>query len=90
MKPFYQSNIQHTQYAVNNPFVVQICQSLLLPGSSRKTYSVGEIINFMSVDAQRIADSTTFLHNLWAAPVNIIGEKQKLYHTVACTTFISN
>ena len=28
----------------------------------------------MAVDSQRISDATFYLHNLWSAPVNIIGE----------------
>lgn len=48
-------------------------QTLILANSVRKDYSVGEIVNLMSVDAQRISDATFFLHNLWAAPVNIVG-----------------
>ena len=42
-----------------------------LSNSARNRYSVGQIVNLMSVDAQRVADVTFFIHDLWSAPVNI-------------------
>ena len=50
-------------------------QALLLANSARKEYSVGEIVNLMAVDAQRVGDATFYMHNLWSAPVNAIGKR---------------
>lgn len=33
--------------------------------------TVGEIVNLMSVDAQRFMDLTTYLHTIWSAPLQI-------------------
>ena len=51
-----------------------ISRLLMLSNSVRKDYTVGEVVNFMNVDANRIAQATFFLHNLWSAPLNIMGE----------------
>ena len=32
---------------------------------------MGQIVNLMSVDAQRVADVTFFLHEIWSAPLSI-------------------
>ena len=47
-------------------------QALRLSGSSRGDTTVGEIVNLMSVDAQRLQDTPIFLHNIWSAPLQMI------------------
>ncbi|XP_019398025.1 PREDICTED: voltage-dependent T-type calcium channel subunit alpha-1G [Crocodylus porosus] len=47
-------------------------KSLVITNSAKRTSTVGEIVNLMSVDAQRFMDLTTFLNLLWSAPVQII------------------
>ena len=47
-------------------------QSLKLSNSARKTSTVGEIVNLMSVDAQRFMELTTYLNMLWSAPFQMI------------------
>ena len=39
--------------------------------AARRDATVGEIVNLMSVDAQKLLDVPTYLHMLWAAPVTI-------------------
>jgi len=43
-------------------------KSLKLSSAARKTSTVGEIVNLMSVDAQRFMELTTYLNMLWSAP----------------------
>ncbi|EDV20619.1 uncharacterized protein TRIADDRAFT_50946 [Trichoplax adhaerens] len=46
-------------------------KALSLSNSARKKSTVGEIVNLMSVDAQRFMDMTTYLHTIWSAPLQI-------------------
>ena len=43
-----------------------------LTSSSRKESTVGEIVNLMSVDAQKFMDIMTYLNMLWSGPFQII------------------
>jgi hypothetical protein len=45
---------------------------LKLSNAARKTSTVGEIVNLMSVDAQRFNDMMTYIHMIWSGPVQII------------------
>ena len=47
-------------------------QALRISSAARKDSTVGEIVNLMSVDAQRFMDLTTYLNMLFSAPVIII------------------
>ena len=51
--------------------VVSRLQALVLSNSARKTSTNGEIINLISVDAQKLSEAVLYLHALWAAPVQI-------------------
>ena len=42
-----------------------------MSNEARKTTTVGEIVNLMSVDAQRLQDATGYLWMTWSAPVQI-------------------
>ncbi|XP_071481121.1 multidrug resistance-associated protein 1-like [Diadema antillarum] len=46
-------------------------KSLKLSNAARKGATVGEIVNLMSVDAQRCMDLCTYLNMLWSAPFQI-------------------
>uniref|UniRef100_A0A0K8S5R1 ABC transmembrane type-1 domain-containing protein n=1 Tax=Lygus hesperus TaxID=30085 RepID=A0A0K8S5R1_LYGHE len=46
-------------------------KALRLSSAARKESTVGEIVNIMSVDAQRFTDITTHLNMLWSAPLQI-------------------
>uniref|UniRef100_A0A0K8SLI1 ABC-type glutathione-S-conjugate transporter n=1 Tax=Lygus hesperus TaxID=30085 RepID=A0A0K8SLI1_LYGHE len=46
-------------------------KALRLSSASRKESTVGEIVNLMSVDAQRFMDLTTYLNMVWSAPLQI-------------------
>ncbi|XP_029933185.1 canalicular multispecific organic anion transporter 2 isoform X1 [Myripristis murdjan] len=47
-------------------------KALVITNAAKRSSTVGEIVNLMSVDAQRFMDLTTFLNMLWSAPLQII------------------
>ncbi|XP_014219235.1 multidrug resistance-associated protein 1 isoform X2 [Copidosoma floridanum] len=47
-------------------------KALRMSNSARKESTVGEIVNLMSVDAQRFMDVTTYINMIWSAPLQII------------------
>ncbi|XP_043085931.1 ATP-binding cassette sub-family C member 3 isoform X2 [Puntigrus tetrazona] len=47
-------------------------KSLAITNEAKRSSTVGEVVNLMSVDAQRFMDLTTFLNMLWSAPLQII------------------
>ncbi|KAL1498078.1 hypothetical protein ABEB36_008934 [Hypothenemus hampei] len=46
-------------------------KSLKISNKSRKERTAGEIVNLMSVDAQRFMDLTAYLNMIWSAPLQI-------------------
>jgi ABC-type bacteriocin/lantibiotic exporter with double-glycine peptidase domain len=46
-------------------------QMLRLSTAARRTSTVGEIVNLMSVDAQRFNDMMTYINMIWSGPVQI-------------------
>ncbi|KFO89418.1 Canalicular multispecific organic anion transporter 2, partial [Buceros rhinoceros silvestris] len=46
-------------------------KSLVITNSAKRSSTVGEIVNLMSVDAQRCMDLVAFLNMLWSAPLQI-------------------
>ena len=49
-----------------------VFQSLTMNNEARKTATVGEIVNLMSVDCQRLQDMSGYLWMMWSAPFQII------------------
>ncbi|XP_006889523.1 PREDICTED: canalicular multispecific organic anion transporter 2 [Elephantulus edwardii] len=47
-------------------------KALVITNSVKRESTVGEIVNLMSVDAQRFMDVAPFLNLLWSAPLQII------------------
>ncbi|XP_068440085.1 ATP-binding cassette sub-family C member 3 isoform X1 [Clinocottus analis] len=47
-------------------------KALVITNAAKRSSTVGEIVNLMSVDAQRFMDLTTFLNLLWSAPIQIM------------------
>ena len=45
-----------------------ILQALRLSNAARRTSTVGEIVNLMSVDAQRFIELSSYLNMIWSAP----------------------
>ncbi|XP_009304647.1 ATP-binding cassette sub-family C member 3 isoform X2 [Danio rerio] len=46
-------------------------KALVITNEAKRSSTVGEVVNLMSVDAQRFMDLTTFLNMLWSAPLQI-------------------
>nr|XP_020137224.1 multidrug resistance-associated protein 1 isoform X3 [Microcebus murinus] len=46
-------------------------KALVITNSARKSSTVGEIVNLMSVDAQRFMDLTTYINMIWSAPLQV-------------------
>ncbi|CAK9795197.1 Multidrug resistance-associated protein 1 [Anthophora quadrimaculata] len=47
-------------------------KALRMSNSARKESTVGEIVNLMSVDAQRFMDLTAYINMIWSAPLQIV------------------
>ncbi|CAO2641732.1 Multidrug resistance-associated protein 1, partial [Lemmus lemmus] len=47
-------------------------KALVITNSARKSSTVGEIVNLMSVDAQRFMDLATYINMVWSAPLQVI------------------
>ncbi|XP_041372528.1 multidrug resistance-associated protein 1-like [Gigantopelta aegis] len=62
-------------------------KALTISNEAKKTSTVGEIVNLMSVDCQRIQDVTGFLWMLWSAPLQICLALALLYNTVGSSMF---
>ncbi|KAJ4975723.1 hypothetical protein NE237_000829 [Protea cynaroides] len=46
-------------------------KGLKLSNESRQGHTSGEIINFMSVDAERVGNFSWYMHDLWLVPVQV-------------------
>ncbi|KFP60508.1 Canalicular multispecific organic anion transporter 2, partial [Cariama cristata] len=57
-------------------------KSLVITNSAKRSSTVGEIVNLMSVDAQRFMDLVTFLNMLWSAPLQIFLALYFLWQTL--------
>ncbi|KAJ6656004.1 hypothetical protein lerEdw1_004589 [Lerista edwardsae] len=47
-------------------------KALVITNSARRTSTVGEIVNLMSVDAQRFMDLATYINMIWSAPLQVM------------------
>lgn len=47
-------------------------KALTITNSVKREYTVGEMVNLMSVDAQRFMDVSPFINLLWSAPLQVI------------------
>eukprot|EP00178_Gracilaria_changii_P005265 TRINITY_DN1862_c0_g1_i1.p1 TRINITY_DN1862_c0_g1~~TRINITY_DN1862_c0_g1_i1.p1 ORF type:complete len:1372 (+),score=202.17 TRINITY_DN1862_c0_g1_i1:5348-9463(+) len=63
-------------------------KSLRMSPSARATSSLGEIVNLMQLDTQRIGDFFQFFHVLWSAPIQILGAVALLYHYIGVSAII--
>ncbi|KAF8985597.1 hypothetical protein BGZ46_003292 [Entomortierella lignicola] len=62
-------------------------KSLRLSNSARQTFTVGEIVNHMSIDAQRVQDLVTYLHVIWSGLFQITIAMYLLYDTMSWAIF---
>ena len=57
-----------------NLFVGLICyvlQALRITSAAKRTSTVGEIVNLMSVDSQRFMDLMGYIHLMWSGPLQM-------------------
>ena len=62
-------------------------KALRLSNSSRNKYTVGEVTNYMAVDAQRIVTTFPFAHNLWSSPFQVCSCSSKPQYSF-CITYL--
>ena len=62
-------------------------KALCLSNSSRNKYTVGEVTNYMAVDAQRIVTTFPFAHNLWSSPFQVCSCSSKPQYSF-CITYL--
>ncbi|KAF9941830.1 hypothetical protein BGZ67_003920 [Mortierella alpina] len=62
-------------------------KSLKLSNSARQTFTAGEIVNHMSIDAQRVQDLVTYLHVVWSGLFQIGIALYLLYNTMGWAIF---
>lgn len=62
-------------------------KTLRLSSQGKKNYTTGQIVNFMAVDTQRMADFIESLNNLWAAPIQLIISMILLYQQLGFAIF---
>ncbi|KAL3053062.1 hypothetical protein OYC64_005566 [Pagothenia borchgrevinki] len=47
-------------------------KALVISSAARRSSTVGEIVNLMSVDAQRFMDLITYINMIWSAPLQVV------------------
>ncbi|XP_068192205.1 multidrug resistance-associated protein 1 isoform X2 [Antennarius striatus] len=57
-------------------------KALVISSEARRTSTVGEIVNLMSVDAQRFMDLLTYLNMTWSAPLQVVLALYFLWQTL--------
>lgn len=62
-------------------------KTMVLSNASRQASTVGEIVNHMSVDAQRLMDLCTYFHIVWSGPFQIALALYFLWQTMGPSTW---
>ncbi|XP_050313202.1 multidrug resistance-associated protein 1-like [Anthonomus grandis grandis] len=62
-------------------------KALRISNAARKDKTVGEIVNLMSVDAQKFQELVMFVNFLWSAPISIILAISLLYQELGVAVF---
>lgn len=71
----------------NSRVFLSLLQSLRLSSKSRQTSTTGEIVNLMSVDAQRFMDMMPYVQVVWSGPYQIIVSLIFLYLVMGPSIF---
>jgi len=70
-----------------NYMVLVMFQSLTVSSRARQQTTVGEIVNLMSVDAQRLEVVISYLWMIWSAPLQIFLAIYLLYGLLGTASF---
>ena len=62
-------------------------QMLVMSNSARKTSTVGEIVNLMSIDAGRFSSMVHWIHHIWIGPLDVIISMYFLLSEVGTSAF---
>ena len=62
-------------------------KSLRISSAGKKDTTSGEIVNLMSVDAQRICDLVPYVNMLWSSPLQIVVAIYMLYQILGPSVF---
>ncbi|XP_072298433.1 multidrug resistance-associated protein 1 [Eucyclogobius newberryi] len=57
-------------------------KALVISNAARRSSTVGEIVNLMSVDAQRFMDLIAYINMLWSAPLQVVLALYFLWQTL--------
>ncbi|KAJ8344971.1 hypothetical protein SKAU_G00291640 [Synaphobranchus kaupii] len=57
-------------------------KALVITSAARRSSTVGEIVNLMSVDAQRFMDLVTYINMVWSAPLQVVLALYFLWQTL--------
>uniref|UniRef100_A0A672SK93 Multidrug resistance-associated protein 1 n=1 Tax=Sinocyclocheilus grahami TaxID=75366 RepID=A0A672SK93_SINGR len=68
---FLSFSVTFDQFNIYNIFL-HFVKALVITNAARRTSTVGEIVNLMSVDAQRFMDLITYINMIWSAPLQVI------------------
>lgn len=65
-----------------------LLQALRLSSRARRDRTIGEIVNLMSVDAERLKDVMSYFHSIWSAPLQIVLAIIFLWFTMGPSIFV--
>uniref|UniRef100_A0A8C6UQM7 Multidrug resistance-associated protein 1 n=1 Tax=Neogobius melanostomus TaxID=47308 RepID=A0A8C6UQM7_9GOBI len=57
-------------------------KALVISNAARRSSTVGEIVNLMSVDAQRFMDLSAYINMIWSAPLQVVLALYFLWETL--------
>ncbi|KAH9492692.1 Multidrug resistance-associated protein 1, partial [Bulinus truncatus] len=63
-------------------------KALTMSNSAKKGFTVGEIVNLMSVDCQRLQEILTMFFFIWTTPVQIVFSVLLLYNTIGPSVMV--
>ena len=61
-------------------------QAMVINSTAKRTSTVGEIVNLMSVDAQKLDEASQYIHMLWASPLIITVALYFLWQQIGVAT----